>query len=220
MVKRRIIFCSESLRVPTGPTKPDQQYSIDAQAIIELLKNNFPVLREDLVETEPRGFKGKDDFMKKVPTLVKNTFETFRHRLHELEIFIIALRDTDTKDGKKISAIRRKLADKIKKLISEQEFQRVHIMFAVQAIEAWVLADVQKLNEYLGVTNKAKHENEPEKIEKPKQKVQNLFMECGKQYTPQALLDLLPHLRVLELLRCKHFKELYDCVQKIVETAV
>jgi hypothetical protein len=117
MVKRRIILCSESLRVPTGPTKPDQQYSVDAQAIIELLKNNFPALKEDLVETEPRGFKGKDDFMKKVPILVKNTFETFRHRRHEFEIFVIALRDTDTSDGKKISAIRRKLADKIKKLI-------------------------------------------------------------------------------------------------------
>jgi hypothetical protein len=38
------------------------------------------------------------------------------------------LRDSDTNDGKKIASIRRKLADKIKKLIQEQEFGRVHIL--------------------------------------------------------------------------------------------
>lgn len=220
MVKRRIILCSESLRVATGHPKPEPQYSIDAQAIIGLLKNNFQTLKNEQVEIEPRGFKGKDDFMKKVPALVKDTFETFRYRRHEFEIFFIALRDTDTNDGRKIAGIRRKLAEKIKKLIGAQEFQRVHIMFAVQAIEAWVLADEQKLNEYLGVTNKAKHENEPEKIPNPKQIVQNLFAQCDLEYTPQQLLDLLPQLQVSELLRCKHFKEFYACVQNIVDGVV
>jgi hypothetical protein len=90
------------------------------------------------------------------------------------------LRDSDTNDGKKIASIRRKLADKIKKLIQEQKSGRVHILFAVQAIEAWVLAEAQKLNEYLGVTNKVKHINEPEKIDNPKQVVQNLFQQCGR----------------------------------------
>ncbi len=116
--------------------------------------------------------------------------------------------------------MRRQLIDKIKKLsIKRNEIQCVHIMFAVQAIDAWLLADEQKLNEHLGVTNKIKHENEPEKIKHPKQILQNLFAQCGKKYTPQQLIDLLPQLRVTELLRCKHFKELYECIEKICNTA-
>jgi hypothetical protein len=39
MVDRKIILCSESLRFAKEPAKPTEQFSIDAQAIIGLLKN-------------------------------------------------------------------------------------------------------------------------------------------------------------------------------------
>lgn len=219
MVKRKIVICSESLRLSKAPTTQNEKYSIDGEAVIGLLKTNVEALRTGLAGIEAAGFGGKDEFMSDVPYFVLSKFAEYRHRSNEFELFIIALRDSDTNDSKKISGIRRKLADKIKKLIGVQEFNRVHIMFAVQAIEAWVLADEQKLNEYLKVTNKAKHINEPEKIDNPKQVVQNFFQQCGRKYTPQELLNLFPQLRILELLRCKHFKEFYACVQKIVEAS-
>jgi hypothetical protein len=182
-----------------------------------LLKNSLVTLQSDQVGIEAVGFGGKDEFMKAVSYFVLSKFAEYRHLSNGVELFIIALRDSDTYDGKRISALRRKLVDKIKKLIGEQEFQRVHVMFAVQAIETWLLADEQKLNECLGVTNKVKHENEPEKIDNPKLVVQNLFVQYGRRYTPLQLLDLLPQLRVAELRRCKHFKEFYDCVRTIAE---
>jgi len=216
MVTRRIILCSESLRLSHGNVKTFEQYSIDARAVIELLKNNIESLRQGGVEIEPRGFNGKKEFMAKVPTLVRDSFEAFRHRSHEVEIFFVALQDADTNDARKISGIRRSLTTKIRRMIKEQEFNRLHIMFAVQAIEAWILSDEQKLNEYLGMA-KAKHFNDPETIENPKQAVRNLFEQAGKKYTPQELLQLLPQLRFEELLRCRHFKQLYDCVREIVD---
>lgn len=214
MVKR-IILCSESLRQVNGKAKVSEQYSIDARAVIELLKNNIESLRAGKVEIEPRGFNGKDSFMKKVPILVQDTFEAFRHRSEELEMFFIALRDADTNDNRKITAIRRRLVDQIRNRITEQESDRVHVMFAVQAIEAWMLSDAQRLNEYLGITSKAKHFNDPEAIENPKQLVISLFELVRKKYTPQELLLLLPQLGIAEISRCKHFKKLYDCVSKI-----
>jgi hypothetical protein len=219
MVKRKVILCSESRGLIQSPIKPPEKYSIDGEAIIGLLKNNIAALKAESFEIEAIGFNGKAAFMEKVPTFVKNKFAEFRHRSHEVEIFIIALRDSDTSDGKKIAGFRQKLTNKIRKLIGEQEFKRVYIMFAVQAIEAWILADEQKLNEYLKVTNKAKHLNEPEKVDDPKQAGQNFFQQYGRKYAPQELLNLLPQLRVSELLRCKHFKEFYACVQKIVEAS-
>jgi len=219
MVNRKIVICSESLRLPRVAASPDEKFSIDSEAIIGLLKNNIEALQAGSIGIEAAGFGGKDEFMKEVPFFVLSKFAEYRHRNQAIEIFIIAIRDADTSDGKKISGIRRKLTDKIRKLIGAQEFNRVHIMFAVQAIEAWILADEQKLNEYLGVTNKVKHINVPEKIEHPKQAVQNLFVQCGRKYSPQQLQDLLPQLQVSELRRCKHFNELYTCVQKIVEGA-
>lgn len=218
MVKRKIILCSESQGLAQSQIKPPEKYSIDGEAVMGLLKNNIAALRDELVEMEAVGFNGKDQFMEKAPSFVKNKFAEFRHRSQEFEIFVIALRDADTSDGKKISGIRRKLNEKVKKLIGEQEFQRMHVTFAVQAIEAWLLADEKKLNEYLGFTNKVKRENEPEKIEKPKVVVQNLFEQCGRKYNPQELLRLLPQLRLAELLRCKYFKEFYNCVQTIAGT--
>ncbi len=49
----------------------------------------------------------------------------------------------------KIAGFRRQLGNQICKAIRNQEFDRVHILFAVQAIEAWILADEHKVNEYL-----------------------------------------------------------------------
>lgn len=219
MVKRKIILCSESLRIVKPIAQQPEQYSYDGKAIIGLLKNEIEALRIGKVDIQPIGFEGKDQFMKELPLVVRNTFEQYRHGNSQIELFIIALRDSDTNDGKKISGFRRKLVDKIKKLISEQEFNRVHIMFAVQAIEAWILADENALNKYLGVTNKVKHINEPEKVENPKQVVQNFFQQFGRKYTPQELLNLLPQLRVSELLRCEHFNKLYTCVKEIVEAS-
>jgi hypothetical protein len=221
MVKRKIILCCESLRIAkTSPTLPEK-YSYDAEAIIELLKNNFEALQNGKIEIEPVGFGGKDQFMKEVPLVVKNRFAEYRYQSHEVEIFIIAVRDSDTNNSGKIAGWHRQLVNKIKKVIKENECNRVHIMFAVQAIEAWILADEKKLNEYLGVQNKAKHENDPEEIDNPKQIVTKLFAQYHreKKYTPQQLLDLLPQLSISELLRCKHFKKLYDCVQEIVAEA-
>lgn len=186
---------------------------------MELLRNNIEAIKNGLVEVEPRGFNGKDEFMKKLAPLVKNTFESFRHRRDEFEVYFITMRDADTSDSNKIRGLRRQIENKILKKIGEQEFSRVHIMFAVQAIEAWILADDQKLNEYLGAMNKAKRENEPEKLENPKLLLKNLFEQCGMIYTPDHLLNLLPSLRVSELLRCKHFKQLYDCIEEICKTA-
>lgn len=220
MVKRKIILCFESRGLIQSPIKPPEKYSIDGEAIIGLLKSNIAALETESLEIEAIGFNGKDAFMERVPTFVKNKFAEFRHRSQEIEVFIIALRDSDTSDGKKIAGLRQKLTNKIKKLIGEQEFQRVHIMFAVQAIEAWILSDEKELNKYLEVTNKAKRESEPEKIDNPKQIVKNFFEHCGRQYNPQELLQLLPRLQVSELSRCKHFKEFYACVQKVVETVV
>lgn len=218
MVKRKIILCSESRGRAQAPIKPPEKYSIDGEAIIGLLKNNIAVLETEFLEIEAIGFNGKAVFMEKVPAFVKNKFAEYRHRSQEIEVFIIALRDSDTSDGKKIAGLRQKLTNNIKKLIDdEQEFKRVHIIFAVQAIEAWLLADEQKLNEYLEVTNKVKHSNEPEKINNPKQVVQNFFQECGRNYAPQELLTLFPRLQISELQRCKHFNEFFNCVQKIVE---
>jgi len=167
MVKRKIILCSESRGLMQSPIKPPEKYSIDGEAISGLLKNNIAALETESLEIEAIGFNGKDAFMEKVPTFVKNKFAEFRHRSQEVEVFIIALRDSDTSDGKKIAGLRQKLINKIKKLIGEREFQRVHIMFAVQTIEAWILADEKELNKYLEVTNKAKRESEPEKIDNP-----------------------------------------------------
>jgi len=127
MVKRKIVICSESLRLPKRHSEQDEKYSIDGEAIIDLLKNNLATLQSGQVAIEAVGFGGKDEFMK------------------------------------------------------------------------------------------VKHENEPEKIDNPKLVVQNLFVQYGRRYSPQQLLDLLPQLRVAELRRCKHFKEFYDCVQTIVE---
>lgn len=215
MVKRRITLCSESLRSGKGVTSPYQKYSYDGTGVIELLKNNIAALRSDDVEIEAIGFGGKEIFMEKVAKFIKDELAEYRHRSEE--VFIIVLRDSDSSDSRKISALRRKLNDKIKKLIAEEKFSRVHVMFAVQAIEAWILADEQKLNEYLGVINIAKHENEPEKIAYPKQIVQNLFKQYGQKYTPQHLVTLLPRLRISALLGCKHFKEFYECVEKIAD---
>ena len=115
--------------------------------------------------------------------------------------------------------MRRQLVDKIKRVTTVLESGRVHIMFAVQAIEAWILADERMLNKYLGMARSVKHENEPEQIDNPKQVIDNLFAQCGKRYTPASLLELLPQLEVSELLRCRHFKEFYHCVEKIASTA-
>jgi len=216
MVKRKIIFCSESRGLTQYPAKPPEKYSIDGEAIMSLFKNNMMALRSESVEMEAIGFVGKENFMEKVPNFVRNKFAEFRSRSQEIEIFLIALRDADTNDGKKISSLRRKLTEKIKKLVDEQEFKRVRIMFAVQAIEAWILADEKKLNEYLKVTN-IKHENEPEKIGNPKLIIQNHFERCGRKYTSQ---ELLPLLQAESLLRGKHFRELYTCVQQITEASV
>jgi len=215
MVKRKITLCSESLRFGRGSRNPYVKYSYDGEAIIELLKKHIETLKNEQVAIEAIGFGGKEQFMQKIPRFVKDELAEYRHRGGEIEVFIIVLRDSDTNDSRKISALRRKLTDGIKKFIGERKLQRVYVMFAVQAIEAWILADEQKLNEYLGVTNKAKHENAPEKIENPKQIVQNLFKQCGREYTPQELRDLLPQLQVSELSRCKHFQAFYDCVIKI-----
>lgn len=219
MVKRRIILFSESLRL--GHTVPQaiEQYSADARAVAQLLKNNITALQQDEIEIEPRGFNGKKEFMAKLPIAVRDSFETFRHRSDEFEIFVVALSDSDTNDKSKITKIRRQLFRKIDHMLSERERARVHVMFAVQAIEAWVLADAQRLNEYLGVSNKAKHENEPEKIENPKQIVKNLFEQSRRKYTPLRLLELLPQLRISELQRCKHFNEFYNCITTIVNAS-
>ncbi|GEM_PF-5197856 len=217
MVKRKITLCSESLRFGKGSRNPYENYSYDGEAIIELLKKHIEALKNEQVAIEAIGFGGKEQFMQNLPKFVKDELAEYRHRGGEIEVFIIALRDSDTNDSRKISALSRKLTDKIKKLIGEQKSQRIYVMFAVQAIEAWILADEQKLNEYLGVTNKAKHENAPEKIENPKQIVQNLFVQCGRKYTPQELRDLLPQLRVSELSRCRHFQAFYDCVLQIAD---
>jgi hypothetical protein len=179
MVKRKIILCSESLRIVKPIAQQPEQYSYDGKAIIGLLKNEIEALRIGKIDIQAIGFEGKDKFMKELPLVVRNTFEQYRHGNSPIELFIIALRDSDTIDGKKISGFRRKLADKIKKLISEQEFNRVHIMFAVQAIEAWILAGENALNKYLGVANKLKHINEPEKVDNPKQVVQNFSSNAG-----------------------------------------
>jgi len=218
MVMRKIILCSESLRLPKSST-PTEKFSIDGEAIRNLLKNNLKALSTELVEIEAIGFGGRSEFMTKLPFFVMSKFAEYHHLRADIRIFIVALRDSDTGKAKKVSDIYHKLTDKIKKMITEQEFKRVHVIFAVQAIEAWILADEQKLNEYLNVTNKAKHENDPEAIPKPKQVVRNLFKQCDRKYTPQALLQLLPQLRIAELLRCKHFKELYDCVENIARFA-
>jgi len=219
MVKRKIIICSESLRLPQSSPASVEKFSIDGEAIIGLLKSNLKTLNTKLVEIEAVGFGGKAEFMAELPFFVMSKFAEYRHVSEGLRIFILALRDSDTNNTNKVSGIRRKLADKIKKMIKEHEFNRVHILFAVQAIEAWILADEQKVNEYLGVTNKIKHVNDPETIDDPKQVVNNIFRECGRKYTSRELLRLLPQLRVTELLRCKHFKELCDCVENIARLA-
>lgn len=222
MVKRKIILCSESQKVVQSPLKPPEKYSIDGEAIVNLLKNNIAALRAGAVEIEPIGFNGKDEFMKRVPNFVKNKFAEYREKpskLDKIEVFVIALTDADTAVGQKIAGLRQKLSNQIKKLIPQAEFRRVYFMFAVQAIEAWLLADERKLNEYLGEANKIKRENDPEKIDNPKQRIESIFRECGRQYETQDRLSLLPQLRISELQRCKHFNEFYNCITTIVNAS-
>jgi hypothetical protein len=219
MVKRRITLCSESLRIGKGSISRYEKYSYDGNAVVGLLKNNIDALKNDQVGIDAIGFGGKDELFKKIPQFVKDKIAEFHNRPDPIETFIIVLRDSDTNDSKKISALRRKISDKIRRVIGERDFARVRISFAVQAIEAWILADELKLNEYLGVTNKVKRHNDPETIKDPKQIVTNLFKECGRTYSPRELLRLLPQLRIENLSRCKHFNELYTCVQKITEAS-
>lgn len=220
MVKRKIILCSESLRLERKPPRPDEKLSVDGRAIIGLLKNHVEALRTGRVEIEAIGFGGKTKFMKDVPFFVENKFAEYRRHAGAVEIFIIALRDADTSDSKKISEIRNQLKDKIRKLISPNAFKRVHVNFAVQAIEAWVLADEKRLNEYLKVSNKVKHENAPETLKNPKPKLANYFVSClEREYNTDDLLHLLPTLHLDALLRCAHFKEFYACVENICNTA-
>jgi hypothetical protein len=220
MVKRKIILCSESLRLERRPARPDEKFSVDGKAIIGLLKNHIEALRAGRVEIEAIGFGGKSEFMKHVPSFVESKFAEYRHQAEAVEIFIIALRDSDTCDDNKISEIRSKLKGKIQKFLAPREFKRVHIKFAVQAIEAWVLADEKKLNEYLKVSNKVKHENDPEMIKNPKAKLANYFMSyLQREYRIDDLLQLFPALQPDVLLRCKHFKEFYKCVENICNAA-
>lgn len=144
MVKRKIVICSESLRLSKRRSEQDEKYSIDGEAIIDLLKKNLAILQSDQVAIEAVGFGGKDEFMREIPYFVLSKFAEYRHLSNGVELFIIALRDS--------------------KLV-----------------------------------------------------VQNVFVQCGRRYTPLQLLDLLPQLRVAELRRCKHFKEFYDCVRSIAE---
>ncbi len=218
MVRRRITLCSESLRVGKGSISRYQKYSYDGNAVVGLLRNNIGSLKNDQVEIEAVGFGGKEELVKKIPKFVRDKLAEV-HQSDPIEIFIVVLRDSDTHDNRKIYALRQKISDRIRRTIGEQDFERVRILFAVQSIEAWVLADEQKLNEYLMVTNKAKYENDPESLTNPKQIVSNLFKQCESRYTPQELLNLLPQLRVSELLRCKHFKELYECVDNLARLA-
>jgi len=220
-VRRKIIICSESLKSSKPTESLLEKYSVDGEAIAGLLSNNVPALRQGEIEIKAVGFNGKAEFMREVPLFVFSKIKEYRHYNQPVQLFIIALRDSDSSESRKIAGMRRQLIEKIKRRkIKKDEFERVHIMFAVQAIEAWVLADEQRLNDYLGVTNKVKHENDPEQIANPKQLVQNLFEQCGQTYEPDHLLNLLPQLRILELLRCTHFKELYQCVEKICNAAL
>ncbi len=219
-MKHKIILCSESLK----PSKPKEstleKYSVDGEAIAGLLGNNILALKERRVEIQAVGFNGRTEFMREVPRFVLNKIKEYRYYAQPVQLFIVAVRDSDSNETKKINATRRQLLDKLKKLrLKKDEFERIHLLFAVQAVEAWLLADEQKLNEYLGVTNKAKHENDPEAIANPKQLVQNLFAQCGQTYIPNHLLNLLPELRISELLRCRHFKALYDCIENICSAA-
>lgn len=217
MVKRKIILCSESLRLDQQPSRPPEQYSLDAEAIIGLLKNNFEILESGEIEIEAIGFGGKAAFMKEIPKVIRNTFATYRHRVDDTQIFIVAIRDADTSDAEKISNLQERLISKIRKASNPGEFRRVKVVFAVQAIEAWLLADEQTLNNYLGEKNKAKRVNDPETIHKPKEIIHKLFQQSSKKYNAQALLDLLPRVNILTLLRCRHFKQLYDRIKSIVE---
>ncbi|MGH7496590.1 MAG: DUF4276 family protein [bacterium] len=212
---RKIIFCSESLRDNTQPSKPAEQFSIDAEAILRLFKNNFEALRNNAIESGTIGFEGKKQFMQDLPVVVRNTFAGYRHAAQQLELFVIAVSDSDTGDEAAIENIHKSLAEEIERRISTAEFQRVKIVFAVQAIEAWILADERTLNVQLE-QNKAKHENDPEKIDFPKQKLAGLFERCNRKYNTKVLLELLPILNITDLMRCKHFKQLYDCVDEIV----
>jgi len=115
MVRRKIILCSESLRLPQSPAVTEK-FSIDCEAIIGLLKNNLKTLNTNLVEIEAVGFGGRSAFMAELPFFVMSKFAEYRHVSEELRIFILALRDSDTNNTNKVSGIRRKLADKIKKM--------------------------------------------------------------------------------------------------------
>ncbi len=216
MVKPKIIICSESRKSVKSPDRFMHKFSADGQALAGLLKNNFTVLQREEIEIEAVGFNGKTAFMRELPLFVFSKFAEYRHRNGDAKLFIIALRDADTDDAGKIAEMRRQIIDKIKKLsLKRSEIQCVHVMFAVQAIEAWLLADDQQLNDHLGVMNKIKHENNPEKIKHPKQILQSLFAQFGKEYTPRQLTGLLPQIRVTQLLRRKHFKEFYACIETI-----
>lgn len=219
-MKRKIILCSESLKSSKPAESTLEKYSVDGEAIAGLLSNNVPALQKGEVEIKAVGFNGKTEFMREVPLFVLSKIKEYRQYKQQVQLFIITVRDSDTSESRKIATMRRQLTDKIKRLkIRKDELERVHLMFAVQAIEAWVLADAQRLNDYLGLSNKVKHENDPEMIPNPKQLVKNLFAQCGQTYMPDHLLNLLPQLRISELLRCKHFKELYECVEKICNAA-
>lgn len=220
MVKRKIILCSESLRLERKPPRPDEKFSVDGRAIIGLLKNHVEALQAGRVDIEAIGFGGKSKFMKDVPFFIENKFAEYRRHAGTVEVFIIALRDSDTSEDKKISEIRNQLKHKVQKLISPNELKRVHVNFAVQAIEAWGLADEKGLNEYLKVSNKVKHENAPEAIKNPKAKLANYFVSCLKrEYSTDDLLHLLPTLHLDALLRCAYFKEFYACVENICNAA-
>lgn len=217
MVKKKIIICSESLREETADSKFEEKYSYDSEAVIRLLKNNIDELGKEIVDTEPIGFGGKEKLFEDFPGFVESKFAEFRYR-KDVEIYIVVIIDADTRDGRKISGKRKQLENKVKKLLSEAEFDRIKIIFAVQAIEAWILAEEKGLNAYLNTPGKVKHENNPEAIEKPKEKLKGHFQKCDRKYTPQDLRELLPKVQISELLRCKHFKEFYEHILEIVKT--
>ena len=101
MVRRKIVLCTESLRITRAVSQQPEQYSYDGRAVIRLLKNSIDSLRSGAVEIVPVGFEGKNQFMKELPLVVRNTFATYRHLHDSVEVFVIALRDSDTCEGKR-----------------------------------------------------------------------------------------------------------------------
>jgi hypothetical protein len=150
---------------------------------------------EDTIEAH--DFKDKYRFMRDLAFRCKVKTQEYPHG-GQISLHIFAIRDSD---GENIDGLKNRIIASFKdKQISEEDIRAIHIHFAVQEIEAWILAD------------KDFHSN-PESVTDAKGELKKHL----KNYQASHIVDLLPAIDVSKVKsKCPHFGKFYDDVHVIL----